>query len=349
MAMGSPLGPTFANIFMCHLEEKFLAECPSWFKPVYYRRYVDDTFALFHQQEHAQLFLNFINTCHPNIKFTMDLEKDNKISFLDVDLCKTVEGFNTGVFRKPTFTGLGLNFLSYCPLNFKTNSCKTLLCRAYSVCSSWIKFHEEVCFLEKYFSKNGYPSHVFQKMVKIFLDNIFSPKVIEHTVPKKLIYISLPYMGHLSKVIKKELIQLLENNYSYAKFHFIFKNPLTISSLFKFKDSLPELMRSSVIYQFSCPKCNLGNYVGCTNRLLKVRIDSHRGVSYRTGSKLTKPEFSSVRNHCCQCKHKVEYTDFKILGQAQNRSCLFLLESLLIKQLKPLLNNSTSSVPLNIV
>ena len=156
-------------------------------------------------------------------------------------------------------------------------------------------------------------------------------------------------MGHLSKVIKKELIQLLENNYSYAKFHFIFKNPLTISSLFKFKDSLPELMRSSVIYQFSCPKCNLGNYVGCTNRLLKVRIDSHRGISYRTGSKLSKPEFSSIRNHSYQCKHKLEYSDFKILAQAQNSSCLFLLESLFIKQLKPLLNNSITSVPLNIV
>ena len=33
MAMGSPLGPTFANIFMCHLEELFLNECPVSFKP----------------------------------------------------------------------------------------------------------------------------------------------------------------------------------------------------------------------------------------------------------------------------------------------------------------------------
>ena len=163
--MGSPLGPTFANIFMCHLEEKFLAECPILFKPVYYKRYVDDTFSLFYQHDHAQLFLDFMNTYHPNIKFTMDMENENKISFLDIDISKTVNGFSTGVFRKPTFTGLGLNFLSYCPLNFKINSCKTLLCRAYSVCSSWTKFHEEVSFLEKYFSKNGYPSNIFPKIV----------------------------------------------------------------------------------------------------------------------------------------------------------------------------------------
>ena len=223
------------------------------------------------------------------------------------------------------------------------------MCRAYSVCSSWTKFHEEVSFLEKYFSKNGYPSNIFPKIVKKFIDNIFSPKPIEYTVPKKSVYVSLPYMGHLSKTIKKELEQLLKEQYPYALFHFIFKNPFTISSLFKFKDSLPELMRSCVIYEFTCPKCNLGNYVGCTNRILKVRIDSHMGVSYRTGVKLSKPEMSSIRNHSSKCKHKFDYSDFKILAQAHHSSSLFVLESLYIKQLKPPLNGSTTSVPLNIV
>ena len=36
MAMGSPLGPTFANIFMCYLEEQILDQCPIEFKPVFY-------------------------------------------------------------------------------------------------------------------------------------------------------------------------------------------------------------------------------------------------------------------------------------------------------------------------
>ena len=44
VAMGSPLGPSMGNIFMCALEQKCLNGCPSEFKPVFYRRYVDDTF-----------------------------------------------------------------------------------------------------------------------------------------------------------------------------------------------------------------------------------------------------------------------------------------------------------------
>ena len=46
VAMGSPLGPTLANIFMSVLEKGYLNNCPFEFKSVFYRRYVDDTFLL---------------------------------------------------------------------------------------------------------------------------------------------------------------------------------------------------------------------------------------------------------------------------------------------------------------
>lgn len=41
MAMGSPLGPLFANIFLSHHESAWLRDSP--IKPLMYRRYVDDT------------------------------------------------------------------------------------------------------------------------------------------------------------------------------------------------------------------------------------------------------------------------------------------------------------------
>ena len=148
--------------------------------------------------------------------------------------------------------------------------------------------------------------------------------------------------------MKRELTEIICNLYPYVKFYFIFKNPLTIGSLFKFKDTLPELMRSSTVYMFSCPKCNLGKYIGNTSRLLKVRINCHMGVSHRTGSTLSNKEFSAIRNHSISCKHHIQYTDFKILALSQNSYSLPFLESLYIKHLSPNLNNTTSSVPLHI-
>ena len=47
VAMGSPFGPTLANVFLCHFEEQWMSDCPIDYKPISYRRYVDDTFLLF--------------------------------------------------------------------------------------------------------------------------------------------------------------------------------------------------------------------------------------------------------------------------------------------------------------
>ena len=56
-AMGSSLGPTLANAFLCHYEKERLDKCPSHFKPIVYRRYVDDIFVLFSSKEHFQSFV----------------------------------------------------------------------------------------------------------------------------------------------------------------------------------------------------------------------------------------------------------------------------------------------------
>ena len=48
VAVGSPLGPTFTNIFICVHEILWLEKCPPEFRRVIYKGYVDDTFLLFH-------------------------------------------------------------------------------------------------------------------------------------------------------------------------------------------------------------------------------------------------------------------------------------------------------------
>ena len=74
VGMGLPLGPTFANIFMCFHEKQWLSSCSAEFAPVFYRRYVDDCFILFKDPSHADLFLSFLNSQHRCIKFTIEKE-----------------------------------------------------------------------------------------------------------------------------------------------------------------------------------------------------------------------------------------------------------------------------------
>ena len=72
--MGSPLGSTLNNVFMCHFENIWLENCQTQFKPVVYRRYVDDIFLLFHLTEHVEKFKRYLNKQHKDICFTSEEE-----------------------------------------------------------------------------------------------------------------------------------------------------------------------------------------------------------------------------------------------------------------------------------
>ena len=59
--MGSPLGPLFTNIFLASHERSCLANCPSEFKPLLFRRYIDDCFVVFSFRHHVRPFLDYLN------------------------------------------------------------------------------------------------------------------------------------------------------------------------------------------------------------------------------------------------------------------------------------------------
>ena len=132
-SMGGPLSPTLANIFMCHYEETWLEPCPAEFKPIYYRRFVDDCFVVFREFSHVKQFHDFINKQHLNLKFTVEIEQEGKLPFVDCILDKSDSSLITSVYRKPTFTGLGLHYFSFIPFQFKINSTTTLIRRAYHI------------------------------------------------------------------------------------------------------------------------------------------------------------------------------------------------------------------------
>ena len=347
VAMGSPLGPTFANIFIASLEEAILNSTPSHFKPVFFKRYVDDTFALFKHESEAELFLDFINSLHPNIKYTLEKETNGKLAFLDLLVSRGSDGFNTEVYRKQTFTGLGLNFYSFCDGKFKKNCISTLLYRAFHYANTWPDFHKELEFLKRFFINNCFPEFFTNRIIKNFLNQQFIRKTPTISAQKLKLYASIPFI--FNSELKKGLNKLLAIHFPAVKVILVEKNPLTISSLFNYKDKLSDLMTAGVVYKYVCPRCTRGVYIGSSIRSLHTRISNHRGVSHRTGCKLTKPEFSSIRNHSLICKTNIQSEDFQIIGKAAIENELLTLESLLIKKTVPQLNSQTTSTPLFLV
>jgi len=92
VAMGSPLAPTLADVFMSDFENKIMDRLEAMGLKGW-NRYVDDTFSLLDNNQCAKIILDELNKQHPNIQFTTELEKKKTIPFLDVLVDRTEKDF----------------------------------------------------------------------------------------------------------------------------------------------------------------------------------------------------------------------------------------------------------------
>ena len=102
VAMGSPLGPSLANIFVGYYEALLFKRVS---KPLMYFLYVDDTFAVFNDEDEYNEFFSYLNSLHPSLGFTFEKECNWTLPFLDVLVEKNDNEFVTSIYRKPTFIG----------------------------------------------------------------------------------------------------------------------------------------------------------------------------------------------------------------------------------------------------
>ena len=98
VAMGSPLAPILADIFMNIILESNIDQrnrredmvifrdklSDREFVAKYFTRYVDDIFAAFDNMHMALEFLAYLNSLHPNITFTIEEESEGWLPFLDI-------------------------------------------------------------------------------------------------------------------------------------------------------------------------------------------------------------------------------------------------------------------------
>lgn len=117
VAMGAPLAPVMADIFMAYLETTLMdrliqAGICEWY------RYVDDTFVLVNPTSNLNNIITILNSFHTSIQFTHKVETDDKLEFLNAYVQRRMNQqqqctFEKTIYRKPSFTGLLTNWHSY--------------------------------------------------------------------------------------------------------------------------------------------------------------------------------------------------------------------------------------------
>ena len=142
-------------------------------------------------------------------------------------------------------------------------------------------------------------------------------------------YFKLPFVGDFCTVTRKKLKHLLDLICKDIDIRIVFSS-FKIKIFFSFKDSIPDTLKSLVVYQFTCAGCN-SRYIGETSRHFATRVKEH----------LSSDKNSHVYKHLNgspSCKRKCSVDCFKIVDSAKTRHCLKLKEAIYISRLKPELN-----------
>ena len=296
-----------------------------------------------------------------NIKFTYELEHGGKLPFLDVLLCRKGKKIYTTVYRKATNNDVYLNWNEFAPIRWKRSTLKTLIERAYLICSTDELRNRELGYIEKVFHENNsYPKYVIKHVLQqiseqhnhktkgtdnsnnnIDDDNISSMNNESVTLEKQKLLV-LPYQGKkgdfILKSFKKGMRKILPNN---VKPQIAFTGR-KVGASFQIKDKTEMKHNHDFVYYNECPmeQCN-ENHIGETGRRISERIIDHAG----------RDSNSYVYKHCMETGHRSpDISDFKIIGSNFRKNVFErkIAEALLIKQLKPTLNKQEKSIELNL-
>ena len=260
-AMGSPLSPIIANIYMEAFEKQAISTAPH--PPTFWRRFVDDTFVVI-QKTKEDSFFNHLNTIDERIQFTREESRsDGSMPFLDTLVTINGDGsLSTKVYRKKTHTDLYLQWDSHHSIAAKYSVINTLHHRTRAVCSNKQLLEEEDEHLKNVLPENKYPMWALNRMkIKNKASSIQAQRRPKNTnanttTGSKKSYMVLPYVKGLSESMK-----------NVGKKHGIqtyFKGGNTIKSLLmtpKDKDHITK--KSGIIYRFKCNRVDCDDeYIG---------------------------------------------------------------------------------------
>jgi hypothetical protein len=332
--MGSPLGPTFASFYMCHIENQAFQSIQT--KPKVYCRYVDDCFLVIDHIRELNAVKNYLED-NSVLTFTYELEINKRLPFLDVLITRNNFNLTTDVFTKPTSSGECLNFKSLCPMKYKLSVIQAFVHRAFAITSSWDGFHSEIQRIRRLLSNNNFPIALIDKQIQKFINGKFDTQHAGQTSDNS---ITLYYRNQFTSNAKTDEVQLKQaitrnvaptDNSKQLNLIVFYRNR-KLKSLFINNKTRRSEPSDRVVYQYSCNQggCNSATYIGYTTCSLAKRFYMH------VQSGAIRKHNKDIHNRKPLTKELLQHTS--ILYKGTNKVDLTIAEALLIKLERPPLN-----------
>lgn len=331
LGMGNCMSPVCSDIVMSELQNICLHKL-SFDVPIFLR-YVDDIFLSVPANKTDELLSTF-NDYHPRLKFTLEIEKDNKLPFLDLLIIRQNDGhLITDWYHKPTFSERFLNYNSDHPQSQKINIINNLKNRALTLSHSTFK-QKNLALIRKFLIKNKYPANLVDRLLNRNNTNI--PLPAQKDTNGK--FFKIPYVRNLSEKIKH---LLLDVNVNVA-----FKSENTIKKHFftKLKDKTDVNLQSNVVYKIPCLECEK-IYIGQTGRYLKTRMSEHRRDC--RNFHINKESKTALFEHVISEGHFFDFENVQVIGTQNILKKRLLDEMIEIRRHSNTVNKRTDIENLN--
>ena len=222
-AMGSKIGPVYANLCMGYLEHKLYARVEEVFNADIreyvesnWKRYLDDCYITFNN-DHGRIdqFTEILNSLHEKIKFTIE-KSDREIPFLDIMIIKQGNNLVTDLYQKPTDSKRYVHFTSSHPASVKRHIPFNLARRIATIVECKRMREDRFKDLEINLKRCGYPKRLIMEAINKYKDtdsSILRQKVVRP--PKDIITFVHDYNPNnvnFKNIIKGSLPMLHEDD-----------------------------------------------------------------------------------------------------------------------------------------
>ena len=111
----------------------------------------------------------------------------------------------------------------------------------------------------------------------IWFDEIREKYIILSNFDKNPLWLVLPFLGTISLKTRNKLQKPIKGILNCCNLQFTFKIQNKLCNNFHFKDPVPQILTSGVVYKFQCRLCNKFYHGECV-RHLAVRSSEHIGI-----------------------------------------------------------------------
>lgn len=316
LAMGNPLSPFLANLFMSNFEVELTQH---EIFPRIWHRYVDDIFAIVHKDDTSNV-LSLLNDQNVSIQFTTELEVDAKLAFLDLEVSRVEDHLEFNIYRKKTSTQNFIRFDSCHNYQHRFAAFNSMIYRMLHVPLSPENHEKEHLFIKNIAIENGFDPNIIDRMIvnkgrQKTVTDATTLKPLNEQLPKR---IAIHYIPRINDAITKSL--------KGANVSVVNMNQNKLRSLLgSTKDKIPTLQKSGV-YEISCNDCDM-KYIGQTCRTIQERFKEHQ----------SKKE-SAVNGHMKEMNHTFNIKNLKLLKEVNKTWFLDATEALFINNGTNLMN-----------